>query len=126
MLPAPLIGPPVTGAGLSEKNRAYAVAGYINYAVTEKFKINGRVDYVNADNGTFYGDPGSGAIYEVSHSSNREKMLGSTITFDYSLWDNVVTRAEVRWDHSLTGDHPYGSADEKNAVSLAANIVYKF
>jgi hypothetical protein len=37
-----------------------------------------------------------------------------------------VTRIEARRDHSLTGDRPYGNADEKNAVSLAANVVYKF
>jgi hypothetical protein len=119
-------GPPVTGAGLDQDNRSYALAGYLSFALTEKFKINGRVDYVNAANGTFYGEPGSGAVYEVKHSSSHEKLLGSTLTFDYSLWDNVLTRAELRWDHSLTGDRPYGNADEKNAVSLAANIIYKF
>jgi hypothetical protein len=119
-------GPPVTGALLSDDNRAYAVAGYATFAFTEKFKASARIDYVNADNGTFYGDPGSGAVYEITHTSTREKLLGSTLTVDYSLWDNVVTRLELRWDHSLTGDHPYANADEKNAVSLAANVVYKF
>ncbi len=119
-------GPTLTGASLPDNNRAYAVAGYLTYAVTEKFKVAARLDYVNADNGTFYGEPGSGAIYEVRHTASHEKLLGSTLTLDYSLWENVVTRLEARWDHSLTGDRPYGNANEKNAVSLAANVVYKF
>ena len=42
------------------------------------------------------------------------------------FWDNVITRAEVRWDHSLNSDRPYGNDNEKNAVTLTANIVYKF
>jgi hypothetical protein len=119
-------GAPVTGAGLPSDNRAYAVAGYVSYAFTDQLKLNARVDYVNADNGTFYGDPGSGAVYEVLHTASREKLLGNTLTLEYALWENVLTRAEFRWDHSLTGDRPYGNADSKNALSLAANIVYKF
>jgi hypothetical protein len=44
----------------------------------------------------------------------------------YNLWENVISRAELRWDH---GDQPsYGSAGnlQKNAVMVAANIIYKF
>ncbi len=37
---------------------------------------------------------------------------------------NVISRAELRWDHSLK-DKPYGYSD-KNAVTLAANVIYKF
>lgn len=97
-------------------NRAYSLAGYLSYALTEKFTANARVDYLNADAGTFY---------PVDIDRNHEELIASTLTLDYSLWDNVVTRAEVRWDHSLSNDRPYGN-NEKNAVTLAANIVYKF
>lgn len=132
-------GPTVAG---NVDNRAYALAGYASYAITEKFKANARVDYLNADAGTFYGftagTPGGGGTGEdlasIStsgagfnyNSAAHEKLLATTLTLDYSLWDNVITRAELRWDHSLNGDRPYGNGDEKNAVTLAANIVYKF
>jgi hypothetical protein len=96
------------------QNRAYAVAGYLTYAFTEKFRANARVDYLNADAGTFYAGTGV------------EELLASTITLDYSLWDNVVTRAEFRWDHSLNGDRVYNGLDDKDAYTLTANIVYKF
>ena len=107
-------GPTFAGA---VQNRAYALAGYASYAFTEKFRANARVDYLNADAGTYYYSGGS---------ATHEKLLATTLTLDYSLWDNVITRAELRWDHSLNGDRPYGNGDEKNAVTLAANIVYKF
>jgi len=58
-------------------------------------------------------------------------LISETLTVGYSLWKNVVTRGEFRWDHSLSGDRPYGgtvagSPSEKNAVSVALNIIYQF
>jgi hypothetical protein len=109
------------GVATAANNRAYAIAGYLSFAVSEKLKLNGRIDYVNADNGTFWAGP---------HASTGEKLLGNTLTVDYNLFgDNVVTRLEARWDHSLNGNKPYGALPgdaEKNALSLAANIIYKF
>jgi hypothetical protein len=116
-----------TFAGRTD-NRAYSLAGYLSYAMTEKFTANARVDYLNADAGTFY--PAFGNIIAETGGTvgnpNHEELLATTLTLDYSLWDNVVTRAELRWDHSLSSDRPYGNFNEKNAVTLAANIVYKF
>jgi hypothetical protein len=102
--------------GTEYESRAYSVAGYLSYALTEKFRANARVDYLNADVNTFVAGGGG----------DHAKALASTLTLDYSLWDNVITRAEFRWDHSLNGYRPYGNGDEKNAYTLAANIIYKF
>jgi hypothetical protein len=124
-----------TFAGLTQ-NRAYALAGYASYAVTEKMRANARIDYLNADAGTFYGFAGAGGYTPgdieatgfgvAGVNSHHEELLATTFTLDYSLWENVLTRAELRWDHSLNGDRPFGNGDEKNAVTLTANIVYKF
>lgn len=107
---------PYGGGQNRDQNRAYSVAGYLSYALTEKFHANARVDYLNADSGT----------YAFTANGQSERLLASTLTLDYSLWDNVITRAEFRWDRSLNGDRPYGNANEKNAYTLAANIIYKF
>lgn len=106
------------------ENKAYSVAGYLTYALTEKLKINDRVDYANADRGTFYAHPSAGS----TGPDNREHLISNALTLDYSLWENVITRGEFRWDHSLTSDRPYGGNDNpmKNAFILAANIIYKF
>ena len=67
--------------------------------------------------------------------------LALTATVQYDLWKNVISRLELRWDHSLNG-HLFGgesansfddetgtyssSAHLKNAWMLAANVIYKF
>jgi hypothetical protein len=126
------------GAGLEEA-RAYSIAGYLSYLFTEKFKANARVDFMNADTAFFssvlgaFQPPPNGEVADLLATggvppalNDHQKLLATTLTLDYSLWDNVVTRAELRWDHSLSGNRIYGNADEKNAYTLAANLVYKF
>ncbi|MBI4325851.1 MAG: outer membrane beta-barrel protein [Chloroflexi bacterium] len=111
-------------------NWAQAIAGYIQYQATEKLKINNRIDYTTGTDGTFYDriNPSTGI---AGTSDLQNKLLSNTLTVDYSLWANVITRAEVRWDHSLAGDQIYGGsagfADaDNNAFTVAANIIYKF
>ena len=39
--------------------------------------------------------------------------------------ENVISRAEIRWDHA--DQDTYGADEDlKNAVMVAANIIYKF
>lgn len=101
---------------------AYAVAGYAKYQATEKLSFANRFEYANGAPGTWVG------------YATREKLLADTFTVDYSLWANVVTRAEFRWDHYAGGaqnnypfsvDSPADTGD-KNAYSLALNVIYKF
>ena len=105
---------------------AYAIAGYASFQANEKWKFNARVDYTEGTDGTFY-DRGADGL------KNLQNRLGSaTITADYALWANVISRAEFRWDHSMSGDKPYGgtptspAANQRNAVTLALNLIYKF
>ncbi|HEV2395014.1 MAG TPA: outer membrane beta-barrel protein [Verrucomicrobiae bacterium] len=95
---------------------------YIGYQATEKLKLYGRAEYTSASNGFWY------APSATSHNAELMELTG---TLDYSLWKNVISRVEVRWDHSLTGDRPFGgtAADpggEKNDVTLALNLIYNF
>jgi hypothetical protein len=113
----------VTGQG----TYANAAAAYILWQATEKLKVNTRLDYTSATRGWYY-DPfaNSGTF----HQGNDQ--LGSlTVTGDYALWKNVVSRMEFRWDHSFDGTKPYGgtvSGDPRNAnaLSLALNVIYQF
>jgi hypothetical protein len=95
---------------------------YVMYQATEKLKLNVRGEYTSASNGFWYA-PGT--------NSHNAELFGLTGTLDYSLWANVVSRLEARWDHSLTSDRPYGgTADDpggqKNAFTVALNVIYKF
>ena len=115
-------GPPLAFAAAPNK-AGYANAGtiYTSYQATEKLKLNGRAEYTTATKGFWY-TPGT---------SGNEKLFGLTGTLDYALWANVVSRLEARWDHSLTGDQPFGGTaaapgGQKNVVTIALNVIYKF
>lgn len=98
-------------------NYAWTAAVYTSFAATEKLKLNGRVEYAKGSVGTWYG----------AFGANDNQLGAVTLTADYSLWANVVTRGEIRWDHNMGGDSIYNGIDaDKDAVTLTANIVYKF
>jgi predicted porin len=92
-----------------------SIAAYIGYKVSDKLGINTRIDY--QDQGLDIAGVGSpGGEY-----------LGTTVTADYSLWANVVTRAEWRWDKDLDGDgfNRTASARNNNHMFLL-NVIYNF
>jgi len=93
----------------------WALAGYASFAATEKLTLNARLDYTRGSAGYWYG----------AADGNRDELFALTGTLDYQLWDNVLSRLELRWDTCLSDDTPYADAD-KNAVTLAANLVYMF
>ena len=100
-------------------NWAYAAAIYASMQTTAKLKFNLRADYTSGSDGTFY-DAGKAGV------SDQGNELGAlTLTADYSLWANVVTRLETRWDHSFSSD-AYDNGSEADVVTLAANVIYKF
>ncbi len=98
---------------------ANAATLYVMYQATEKLKLNARGEYTSASSGFWY-----------APTPNHAALFGLTGTIDYSLWANVISRVEVRWDHSLTGDTPYGgtaaASTQKNVVTVALNVIYKF
>ena len=77
--------------------------------------IHGRIEYVTGDNGLYY----------VGNGTDDNELLGLTATVDYSLWENVITRVEGRWDQQLddNGDQ-YGSGDD--VFTLTLNAIYSF
>lgn len=120
---------------------ASAAALYASFQATEQLKLNLRGEYAQSGYGAFSG------------TGVRDKMTGLTFTADYALWANVVTRAELRWDHSANGDDAfynvggaggysfsdeydsggtggsggtYGSGGSRDDVSLLLNVIYKF
>jgi hypothetical protein len=110
-----------TQIGATPSTYANAAALYLSYQATEKLKVNNRFEYATGSVGTWGAPAGA--------TENEEAFIGETVTLDYSLWANVVTRAEFRWDHDLTARRGAAAAfgnDDKNALSLALNVIYKF
>jgi hypothetical protein len=108
--------------------QTWAAAGYASYHATEKLSFHARGEYLKDSSGFFaYAD--STSLTPVLTS---DTVLAMTGTVQYDLWKNVISRLELRWDHSLSGNDAFGGAtadsspDRQNAWLLAANIIYRF
>ena len=95
---------------------ANATSFYLSFFASEKLSFHNRIEYA-VSNGTTWDSNGVG---------QDEELLGETFTVQYDMFENVLTRLEARYDHSLDGDI-YGSAmNDDSSLSLMANIVYMF
>lgn len=96
--------------------------GYLAYKATEKLTLNFRGEYVH------WGDlPGlSSNTEEGDPFSPGDEVLSLTATIDYSLWKNVISRFEYRWDHDLQDQKHFGAGTKDNDHLLALNVIYKF
>jgi hypothetical protein len=99
---------------LSGQTWANATTIYVLWQATEKMAINWRGEYASSDT----------AVLGAS------KVLASTVTVQYDLWKNVLSRIEFRWDHAADSSDPYGgktvAGGKDNSYILIANIAYKF
>ena len=107
---------------ISANAHVWTLAGYTSYQATEKLSFHGRVEYVEAKL--------DGSV-DATDISGEAKILATTATVQYDLWKNVLSRVELRWDHSCGGGNLFGGQtagvpDAKNAWMLAANVIYKF
>jgi hypothetical protein len=88
----------------------WALAGYGTFAFSEKLSLNLRAEYLDV----------------LGAAANQEEV---TATVQYALWANVLTRVEVRWDHSEPGGgfaSNRGDNFNSNAFMLAAQAIYTF
>jgi hypothetical protein len=122
------IATPVTGLRLGtafdlldvhhQSGETWTVAGYASFQASEKMSLHLRGEYLK--------DRGEQQWFAL----DSEKTMAITGTIQYDLWKNVISRLEVRWDHSLDGVNEFGGTagnpDVKNAWMLGANVIYKF
>jgi hypothetical protein len=118
---------------LSPSGHAQAVALYSSLQATEKLSLHARAEYFEmsdafATGGAFNsGVPGTGGV-GVAGGIPAEA-IALTGTLQYDLWNNVLSRLEVRWDHATKGSAPFGgnvTPSRKDEVMIAANVIYKF
>lgn len=97
------------------KQYGYAWALYGSYQLTEQLKLSYRAELAGSSGGVHL--PGA---------SNDEQVFGNTVTLDYALWKNVISRLEYRLDSAVSGSVLRPFDGQKNDHSLTANIVYLF
>lgn len=132
--------------GDSVRGQTWSLAGYASYQATEKLSFHGRLEFFKDSAGFFntYAVDSNGGT-DVGQN-NPARTMAMTGTVQYDLWKNVLSRVELRWDHSMTGMGVWGGSvpnataaanlagggtaagagTQKNEWLLAANIVYKF
>ena len=100
---------------------ANTIAGYVSIKATEKLTFLERVEH--------YKD--STDRTGTTTTGRPSRIVALTSTLQYDLWANVISRLEVRWDHQADGNgRAFGGgangADRRNALLVAANVIYKF
>jgi hypothetical protein len=110
--------------GKANGGYADAISAYASFQATEKLSLHVRGEYAKVD--PLFG--------------GHARVFALTGTVQYDLWENVISRLEVRWDHSTGGNDLFGgkgaggigsliapsAPNRKNDVTIAANLVYKF
>jgi hypothetical protein len=145
------VATPVTGLRLGASfdlldvaqaaNNDWSFAGYLSYQATEKLSFHARAEYFKDKLNNALGQSGHEVLFGNTYNVNGTpvaiagdgaQVMSLTGTVQYDLWKNVISRLELRWDHSLAGNALFGPADSngftsaQNAVMLAANVIYKF
>jgi hypothetical protein len=137
------VATPVTGLRLGAafdymnvyayQGETWAVSGYASWQASEKLSFHARAEVLKDTTPVLFGDALADPTDPTSAipGTNPRKILSMTATVQYDLWKNVISRLELRWDHSLTdidafGGTVAGQPDQGNAWLLAANVIYKF
>jgi hypothetical protein len=92
----------------------YVYGLYATFDVSEQMRVSARGEFV---------DDGGGIIFSGASGQEVISLVG---TVDYKLWDNVLTRAEVRWDKDIDGGSGDAFGGQDNQVQLVLNLVYSF
>jgi hypothetical protein len=105
-------GEPGSGTG----NDLWSVGAYTSYQATEKLSLHFRGELATSLN-------------PAAAGKDNAQIWAVTGTVQYDLWENVISRLEVRWDKGdetefFTGST--GTINLKNSVLIAANLIYKF
>jgi predicted porin len=107
-------GAPNTGVTFGDGNDYQNVYGaYVSFQATEKFSIHGRAEYATGD------------LISTTTSGEAADIYSGTITLQYDLWANVISRVEIRYDDVEDGEFFFGTKDDEQWL-LAFNLIYSF
>jgi hypothetical protein len=112
------------GPGNPANDSIWVAGVYASYQATEKLLFNVRGENYSAT------DAGAATGGVPAQGHNVQELTG---TIQYKLWENVLSRLEIRWDHApgAAWDNrpnqswPYGPV-HSNEILLLANVAYQF
>jgi predicted porin len=107
-------GAPNTGVTPGDGNDYQNVYGaYVSFQATEKFSVHARAEYATGD------------LISTTTSGDAADIYSGTVTLQYDLWENVITRLEVRYDDVEDGQFWFGTEEDEQWL-VALNLIYNF
>jgi hypothetical protein len=106
-----------SGGGVNDSNTWYGVALYASYKLTKVITVSARGEYLHEDEAL---NPKFG-IAGVDNDDFSE-----TLTASFSIWDNLLTRIEYRYDHLTNGALGGNVATYGNQDEISVEAVYSF
>jgi len=101
-----------------EGTDADVFAGYASYQATDKMGLHGRIEYLDGDEGVLFTAQDNGRVVD-------SEMVSLTGIVQYDFWENVLTRAELRYDAQVgDGEDLYQGDDD--VLTFTINAVYSF
>ncbi len=112
----------------NENATVWDIAGYATYQATDKLSVNARAELLK--DGTQF-DGANVSLYPNLNGGSEQYAEEITVTVQYNLWANVITRGEFRWDHTDENnfgveDNGSGDPNRKDDFLLALNVIYQF
>jgi hypothetical protein len=92
----------------------YVYGLYATFQATEQVRISGRGEFVQDNAGLIFFGPSG------------QEVMSLVGTVDYKVWENVLTRAEVRWDKDVDGGSGNAFGGQDDQVQFVLNVVYSF
>jgi len=113
-------------AANKQDDSGWVLGGYANVQATDKlsFNLRGEVYDLKGGGSTVNGVAGTALTgYGNSVNGVGEEL---TATVQYNLWANVISRAEVRWDHEDSKPYNFAVNNTADSFILALNVIYTF
>jgi type II secretory pathway pseudopilin PulG len=115
-------GTPVADGAVSDSETYFGVALYASYKVNKVITVSARGEYLHSDasNNPHFGSAGV-----------NQDDFSETLTVAFNIWDNLLTRAEYRYDHVVNGavfapGAAVGSATYQDQNEISLEAVYSF
>jgi len=96
---------------------------YASYQASEKMSLHGRAELLDGDHAALLQSFDNG-VQSFDNIADDE-MLSLTATVQYDLWDNVLTRAEIRWDEQQGDGEGLFDGDD-DILTFTLNAIYSF
>jgi hypothetical protein len=113
-------GTAFTGAG--DSNTWWGAALYASYKLNKVITVSARGEYLHSDPANFE---------KFGATETNVDDFSETLTVSFAIWDNLLTRAEYRYDHVVNGTNiqtgdTIGEATYQDQNEISLEAVYSF